>query len=536
VGIDKHIAKAMGLRDDELDYVYQNPEGDIVFLPIMQIYNDAFFEAEYKNITNWAEAYVNDNPTALYERYILNYTQFSAAKTLTEAKELQKLVFDNDGKVKPIGRFIDEANEYKKQISDTWLRVEYDNAIGNAVMADKWQQIEEDKDIYPYWKYETMHDSRVRHDHAELDGKVFEIGDEFGDSVVPRNDWNCRCRAVSTDHGKPQTKAQSKELLEKYVNEQFRFNPAKQGMFPKKDCPYIEALNEAKGKASFVDLPKVPNITPFEEKYNQIKSSAKELDEDLGSKIRDKHDTLMELRAKYSNLLKEEKKLWKEKDLDNYTIINNERKDTYEEMKKHFEEKELLEKNYSIKAAEILKNSNPSTKFETTASKAQYKSLQNLKQGEEIFRKIVSDKMLTSEEKCGVKGLKDGSRARYRLGEIAITKTEPIETICHELGHFLEATNKEYFEEIKAFYERRTKGEPLKKLNKITKLPYKNNEVAKEDKFKDPYIGKWYENHRGEQKATEITSMWFTQSLKDLHNFIKDDEDYFISVYKLLNK
>lgn len=262
MAIDKHIAAAMGLRDDELDYVYQNPEGDIVFLPIMQIYNDAFFEAEYKNITNWAEAYVNDIPTSLYERYILNYTQFSAAKTLTEAKELQKLVFDNDGKVKPIGRFINEANEYKKQISDTWLRVEYDNATGNAVMADKWQQIEEDKDIYPYWKYQTMHDSRVRHDHAELDGKVFEIGDPFGDSIVPRNDWNCRCRAVSVDHGKPQTKAQSKELLDKYVNEQFRFNPAKQGMFPKKDCPYIDNLKAAGNKIQYTSLSAMGAILP----------------------------------------------------------------------------------------------------------------------------------------------------------------------------------------------------------------------------------------------------------------------------------
>jgi len=252
--IDSYIAALMYLRDDELNYIYQNPNGEIIFLPIMQIYNDAFFQAEYNSITKWAEAYVNESPTALYERYILNYTQFSAGKTLEEVKELQNLVFNSDESIKPIGKFINDANSYKQQISDTWLRVEYDNAIGNAVMADKWQQIEEDKDIYPYWKYETMHDIRVRHDHAELDGKIFEIGDPNGDAVVPRNSWNCRCRAVSVDYGKTQTKEQSKVLLEKYVDEQFRFNPAKQGMFPKKDCPYIDTLKAAGNKIQYTSL------------------------------------------------------------------------------------------------------------------------------------------------------------------------------------------------------------------------------------------------------------------------------------------
>lgn len=536
MGIDKHIAKAIGLRDDELDYVYQNPEGDIIFLPIMQIYNDAFFEAEYNSITKWAEAYANEAPTALYERYILNYTQFSAAKTLTEAKDLQKLVFDNDGKVKPIGRFINEANEYKKQISDTWLRVEYDNAIGNGVMGDKWQQIEEDKDLYPYWKYETMHDSRVRHDHAELDGKVFEIGDEFGDSVVPRNDWNCRCRAISVDYGKPQTKAQSKELLDKYVNEQFRFNPAKQGMFPKKDCPYIEALNEAKGKEKFIDLPKQESKSTFEDKYKQVKDNAKKLQDDLGSKIKAKEDIIKPLQEKNNDLYKKQSTHFKNNETESYNSIRDERKEIIDEIKKHIEEKNLLKKDYAIKAANILKSDNPSINFKIDGSKAQFKSLVNLKDGEIAFKNIVNKDLLDGKSNAGVKGLKDGSRAFHSAGKIAIAKTESIETICHELGHFLEAENKEYFESIKEFYERRTKGEPLKKLNKITKLPYSNTEVTKEDKFSNPYIGKWYANYRGEQRATEITSMWFTESLTNLHNFIENDEDYFLTVFKLLNK
>jgi len=271
MSVNSAISKAMGLRDDELDYVYQNPDGDIVFLPIMQIYNDAFFEAEYNSISKWAEAYVNEAPTALYERYILNYTQFSAAKTLTEAKELQKLVFNSDGSIKPIGKFINDANEYKKQISDTWLRVEYDNAVGNGVMADKFLQMEEDKDIYPYWKYETMHDSRVRHDHRELDGKIFEIGDPYGDSVIPRNAFNCRCTFKNVDYGKPQTKAQSKELLEKYVNEQFRFNPAKQGMFPKQNCPYIDNLKAAGNKIQYTSLSSMGgNVPPLADVANQF--------------------------------------------------------------------------------------------------------------------------------------------------------------------------------------------------------------------------------------------------------------------------
>ncbi len=43
------------------------------------------------------------------------------------------------------------------------------------------------------WRYETMHDDRVRLTHALLDGSKFALGE--GRSVFPPWEWGCRCSA-----------------------------------------------------------------------------------------------------------------------------------------------------------------------------------------------------------------------------------------------------------------------------------------------------------------------------------------------------
>jgi SPP1 gp7 family putative phage head morphogenesis protein len=242
---DDYTKRLLDIQDNELEYIYENDKGELVLKNVMEIYNDCYFNAIFDKITKWGNNYEDFKDTSLFERYILNYSQFSAAKTYEECKTLQAMVF-KDGKKQAFNKFRDAANEYKEQISQTWLRVEYDNAGRGAVMADKWIKFEEDKDLYPYWQYETRHDNRVRHEHRELDGKVFRIGDVYGDRIFPPSDWNCRCTGRNTDTGKPVTEEEAKHLLNTEVDEQFRYNPAHQGMFPKKDCPYFEDFNKAR--------------------------------------------------------------------------------------------------------------------------------------------------------------------------------------------------------------------------------------------------------------------------------------------------
>jgi SPP1 gp7 family putative phage head morphogenesis protein len=49
------------------------------------------------------------------------------------------------------------------------------------------------KQAFPYWMYLTAQDSRVRPEHAALNGKIFAKADPIWLRMYPPFGWNCRC-------------------------------------------------------------------------------------------------------------------------------------------------------------------------------------------------------------------------------------------------------------------------------------------------------------------------------------------------------
>lgn len=250
-GKRKKIQTPPKIKNAQLLEIYNSAKENnfinTVFAPVYQFYNKQFFYAISENIDVKGN-FTTFKDTATFEKYMLNYTQFSAAKSLDQSKQLQAVLFNENGTVKGFSKFTKDAESIVHQQNEVWLRVEYDTARKQAVAADQWNDMVANSDYYPYWVYRGMMDSRERPDHVDLEGKTYRIGDAYGDSVFPPADFNCRCVGEPADDRTAKyvrTTNQAKSDLEKYVDEQFRYNPAKQGMLPKIGGYFKDEINSA---------------------------------------------------------------------------------------------------------------------------------------------------------------------------------------------------------------------------------------------------------------------------------------------------
>lgn len=98
-------------------------------------------------------------------------------------------------------------------------------------------------------------------------------------------------------------------------------------------------------------------------------------------------------------------------------------------------------------------------------------------------------------------------------------------TLAHELGHWLEKQDPEYFKKIVALKERFTKGESSRQMSKVTGISaYGQDEVTYVDRFFHPYVGKLYgEEIRQKPFATELTSMYIDTFLHNPAELEKGD-------------
>jgi hypothetical protein len=182
---------------------------------------------------------------------MLNAFQFSAAKTAAEGQLLQEALFDEDKNRKGYSEFKADAKAITDIVQETWLRTEYDLLVKNTVQGELFNQMVDDKDLYPYWVYLETDSAHPREDHLELVGRVFRIGDPEGDDCFPSNGYNCGCGSEAIDDDTVAergltvlTNEQAGALRNKEIDENFRYNPGVQGAFPN-DSSYAQVLGSA---------------------------------------------------------------------------------------------------------------------------------------------------------------------------------------------------------------------------------------------------------------------------------------------------
>lgn len=204
-----------------------------------EMYNELFF-GEVLEKTGIKMAFKEFRSTGIYERYMLNVAQFSAAKNEAETRLMQDQVFDG-GRMKSFDQFSKDVDnlDIVHIENEVHLRVEYETCRRNVVQGAVFSKYQEDADLYPYWVWRGRMDMRERPEHVEMEGQVFRIGDKASDQCFPPADWNCRCRGENVDdlylqeNGKfVNSPEQAAVLRDKHVAENFRYNAAIQGPMP----------------------------------------------------------------------------------------------------------------------------------------------------------------------------------------------------------------------------------------------------------------------------------------------------------------
>lgn len=190
--------------------------------------------------TDYGEGSVSSN---LLVKFRKNVLVFSAAKTYQQINDMSNFVIGEDGTKLPFSEFKKYAEEIFDTYNKNWLKTEHDTAFALAQSAQNWVQIEEQADILPLLRFQTVGDGRVRDNHKVLDDIVKPVTDKFWGENYPPLDWNCRC--IVTQHAKGEYEVTSdKDMKSRDLPEiptLFKGNPAKDGyIFDEEAHPYFK--------------------------------------------------------------------------------------------------------------------------------------------------------------------------------------------------------------------------------------------------------------------------------------------------------
>lgn len=173
-----------------------------------------------------------------------NVYMFSAAKTYQQVKEMTAALVDSNGTVVPYSQFKEQANQIFEQYNQTWLKTEYDTAIGQGQSAMSWRQIEKDAELLPLLKYDAILDENTSDICRPLDGLVAPVNDPVWKRIMPLNHFNCRCIVRQLREGQEAITSEAKkatmfnDATEK-MQDVFKMNAGMDGYVFKKDHPYF---------------------------------------------------------------------------------------------------------------------------------------------------------------------------------------------------------------------------------------------------------------------------------------------------------
>lgn len=169
-----------------------------------------------------------------------NIYMFSAAKTYQQTREMTDLLMDDD-RVRSFAEFKEEALKVYEQYNTDWLRSEYNTAIAQGDMANKWLDVQSKKDILPNLRYSTTEVACPI--CAPLNDITLPVDDSFWDDFYPPNHFNCMCVVTQEDADVDITPDDEVEKItgevKDEINDSFLMNSGKDGYVFNENSPYF---------------------------------------------------------------------------------------------------------------------------------------------------------------------------------------------------------------------------------------------------------------------------------------------------------
>lgn len=125
----------------------------------------------------------------------ININRFGFDKNIAQIYELNQALQES----KSYSEFKKQAAQILGTYNQANLQTEYNFAIATAQNASAWNRQKSQQNDFPYLKYMTAGDDRVRPAHAALNGKLFKIADTSWRGIYPPNGWNCRCEMIQVN-------------------------------------------------------------------------------------------------------------------------------------------------------------------------------------------------------------------------------------------------------------------------------------------------------------------------------------------------
>lgn len=239
---EEQIAALMQGIYDETITPYDLPED--LYMAIAEHLQKAVFEGFGGDVADFS------GPSQdLLEDLRDNVYMFSGAKTFQQVKEMSAALTSEDG-ITPFSEFKEKAMQIFDQYNKDWLQTEYSTAIGQAQNAQRWDQIQSQKETLPYLKYSAVIDDNTSDICEPLDGTTLPVDDPFWDEFMPLNHYNCRCTVLQLDaYDKAEVtpKDDVDERAEKSgkdMDNVFKMNPGKDGYVFSPEHPYFEVAKK----------------------------------------------------------------------------------------------------------------------------------------------------------------------------------------------------------------------------------------------------------------------------------------------------